>query len=60
LGEAAGGLVSTRQIILAALVIAVTCCAVMWFLEGFRQERMVAEFRAVLDGLPTAQGGGEA
>ncbi len=51
---------TTRQVLLAALVIAVVCCAVMWWLEGFRQERMVAEFRAVLDGLPTATNEGPA
>lgn len=48
---------STRQVVLAALVIALVCCAVMWWLEGFRQEKMISQFRQVLDNLPTATTG---
>lgn len=50
---------NARQVVLAAVVIAVVCCGVMWFLEGFRQERMIAQFRTVLDDLPTAGAAGE-
>jgi hypothetical protein len=46
--------VSTRQVVLAALVIALVCCCTMWWLESFRQEKMVAAFKAQLDRLPTA------
>lgn len=52
-----GDQVSTRQVVLAALVIALVCCAVMWWLEGFRQEKMISQFRQVLDNLPTATTG---
>lgn len=45
---------STRQVVLAALVIALVCCCVMWWLEGFRQQKMITDFRAVLDSMPTA------
>ncbi len=43
-----------RQVAVAALIIALVCCAVMWWLEGFRQAKMISEFRKVLDGMPTA------
>lgn len=48
---------STQQVVLAALVIALVCCAIMWWLEGFRQEKMIADFKRVLDGMPTAEPG---
>lgn len=44
---------STKQVIIAAVLIAVVCCAVMWLLEDFRQAKMIADFRAELDRLPT-------
>lgn len=51
---------STRQVVVAALVIAGTCCAVMWFLEEFNRQRMAAEFRDWLESLPTREGAGGA
>lgn len=52
---------SNRQTVVAAIVLGAFCCAVMWWLEGFRQQRMIETFRAELERLPTftrdAQGG---
>jgi hypothetical protein len=48
--------VSTRQVILAAIVLGLVCAGVVWYLERFeleRIDRMVSEFRAELDRLPT-------
>lgn len=44
---------STRQVVLAALVLALVCCVVMWTLEDFRQRQMIADFHAELAKLPT-------
>lgn len=48
---------TTRQVITAALVLAVVCCGIMWVLEDFRQRKMLGEMRAWLDTIPTAEGG---
>jgi hypothetical protein len=45
--------VSVRSVIAGALVIAVVCCLVMWMLEDFRQAKMIADFKAALEDLPT-------
>lgn len=46
---------STRQVLFAALVLGAVCCLVMWFLEDFRQQKMIADFREALAQLPTYQ-----
>jgi hypothetical protein len=46
--------VTTRQVVLASLILALVCCCVMWWLEGFRQEKMISAFKLQLDSLPTA------
>lgn len=51
---------TTRQVIAAALVLAVVCCGIMWLLEDFRQRKMLGEMRGWLDSLPTATEGGSA
>lgn len=43
----------TSQVLVAAVAIALICCAVMWALEDFRQSKMIADFRAELANLPT-------
>jgi hypothetical protein len=52
--------VTTRQLIVAALVLGLVCCAVMWMLEGFRQEQILAAFRAEWAGVPTHLRGDDA
>jgi len=47
---------TTRQVIVAALVLGFICCAIMWWLEGFRQRQMISTFQEWLDGLPTFGG----
>ena len=47
---------TTRQTILAAIILAGVCCGVMWVLEGFRQRQMIEEFRGALADLPTYLG----
>lgn len=44
---------STRQVLLAAFVLALVCCAIMWSLEDFRQRKLIADFHAELAKLPT-------
>ena len=44
---------TTRQVILAAIVLGLVCAGVVWYLERFNIDRMVSEFRAELDRLPT-------
>lgn len=44
---------STRQVVLAALVLAVVCCSVMWYLESFRMAKIAEEWRSMISGLPT-------
>ena len=44
---------NTRQTVLAAVVLGAVCCGVMWMLEGFRQRKMIEDFRSVLETLPT-------
>jgi len=43
----------TKQVVIAAFVIAVVCCLVMWLLEDFRQRKMLSEMREWLGTLPT-------
>jgi hypothetical protein len=50
---------TTTQVIFAAVVLAAVCCAVMWFLEDFRQRKLIAEMQTWLAGLPTAAEGGQ-
>lgn len=45
---------TTRQLVLAVVLLALACCAIMWWLESFRQRKMIDDFRAMLDRLPTA------
>lgn len=45
---------TTRQLVLAVLVFAFVCCAVMWYLESFRMQKMVAEWKSWVEQLPTA------
>lgn len=47
---------TTRQVVLAALVLAVVCCGVMWFLEGFRISQMRDEWQSWVASLPTTAG----
>jgi hypothetical protein len=44
---------TTKQIVIAAFIIAFVCCGVMWMLEDFRQSKMIADFRSELAKLPT-------
>ena len=43
----------TSQILVASVLIALVCCAVMWMLEDFRQAKLISDFRAELANLPT-------
>lgn len=45
---------TTRQVIIAALILGAVCCAVMWLLEDFRQRKMIGEMRDWLGTIPTA------
>lgn len=40
----------------AAVVLALVCAAVVWWLEGFQRERLIRDFRAQLASLPQAPG----
>lgn len=51
--------VNTRQLIVASIVLGLVCCGVMWFLEDFRQQKIMADFQAELAKLPTYLQGGE-
>lgn len=42
-----------REVMIAAVVLGLVCCAIMWLLEDFRQRKMLAELRSWLDTIPT-------
>lgn len=44
---------SNRQAVMAALILALACCLVMWLLEDFRQRKMISDFKTALEKLPT-------
>lgn len=44
---------TTRQTVLAAVILGMVCAGVVWWLEQFNRERLIADFREALDGLPT-------
>lgn len=44
---------SNRQAFLSSILLGIVCAAVVWYLEQFNRERMIRDFKAVLDGLPT-------
>lgn len=48
---------STRQVIVSAVVLGLVCALVVWWLEQFNRERLIADFRAQLDNLPTFKQG---
>jgi uncharacterized membrane protein YwzB len=52
--------VSTRQVLLAAVVLGMVCAAVVWWLESFNRERLIADFHAQLAKLPTFEKGPDA
>jgi len=47
------GELTTRQTVLAAVILGMVCAGVVWWLEQFNRERLIADFREALDGLPT-------
>jgi uncharacterized membrane protein YwzB len=48
--------VTTRQVLYAAVVLGLVCAAVVWWLEGFNRDRLIRDFKATLDSLPTFNG----
>lgn len=44
---------TTKQVVLTALILALVCCAVMWYLESFRMARIAEEWRSMIAGLPS-------
>lgn len=45
---------TSKQMLISAVVIALVCCAVMWWLESYRMAKIGAEWRIWVDGLPSA------
>lgn len=48
---------SGKQVAATALLLAAVCCLVMWWLEGFRQQKWLDQLRAELATIPTYLGG---
>lgn len=48
---------STRQVLLAAVVLGCVCAGVVWWLESWNRERLIADFHAQLEKLPTFKPG---
>ncbi len=47
---------STKQVLLSAIVLGLVCAGVVWWLEQFNRDRLIQDFRAQLDKLPTFKG----
>jgi hypothetical protein len=50
---------NNRQLVFCALLIGVFCAGLVWWLEQFNRDRLIADFRAELDRLPTFKREGE-
>lgn len=48
---------STRQVLLAAVVLGCVCAGVVWWLESWNRERLIQDFHAQLEKLPTFKPG---
>ena len=49
-----------KQTIVGAIVLGLVCAYVVWMLERFNRERLIADFHAQLEKLPTFKQPGEA
>jgi hypothetical protein len=46
---------TTRQVLLSSLVLGVVAAAVVWWLERYNRDLLIAQFREQLERLPTYQ-----